>query len=401
MLILASAKTISASSTIEKIETKQQQKMDRLERNMSAQQTKIQDNKKIEATLYTELKEIDKKLLKQQDKIQSSQKKLMRQEGFLQEKEFELTLIRKDKQKAEVHIKNRLHSFYQMGDIGVINTLFSASTLPDLLNTKEYFHYLFQYDRIAIKRYKDKLALLAGAQQNIMAGKDHLLNAIVAIKDQEKALITLRQERSKLLKKVRTEEQLYKQALNEMQKSASSLTKRFNQYKTTLLLSANKRKTKSSRTISKPLPNDFTGNRGKIHPPVSAGIVTNYFGKSKGIFGVEIQSNGIDIQIKNHTKVKAIFSGRIVYAGELTGYGNVVIIDHGQQYFSLVSRMNSVLTKKGIKVKQGQIIGAIDQEHSGLLNSGLHLEIRQGSQPVDPLKWIDKTKMTLKLTQNM
>ncbi len=130
-------------------------------------------------------------------------------------------------------------------------------------------------------------------------------------------------------------------------------------------------------------------------------LLCKYFGKSKGVFGVEIESNGIDIGVKNYSKVKAIFSGKIVFAGELSGYGNVVIIDHGQQYFSLVSRMSSVLTQKGLQVKQGQTIGAIDQEHRGLLNSGLHLEIRQGSTPEDPLKWLDKKRITLNLTQNM
>lgn len=397
------ARHLAASETIELLqqaEQSQKKKIGRLEKGITSQKEKLAQNKEQELLLYNELKKIDVKLLAEQKAILKSQERLMRQEGFLESKEIEFDLIREDKQKTEVHIKNRLRSFYQMGEIGIINTIFSASTLPELLNTKEYFHHLFQYDRQTIQRYKNKLVLLEGARKEMLDGKETLLSTIIETKNQEKDLIAVRQERAKLLKQIQTEESLYKQALAEMQRSAADLAETFNQYKKKITLTTENKKKKApsqdSKTPSDNTLNDFPSQKGKLPPPVDQGSIITYYGKSKGVFGVEINSNGIDIQINNDdAKVKAVHKGVIVFAGELAGYGNVVIIDHGWQYFTLASRMNKINTQKGNKVKRGETIGTIEKEQSGLLQKGLHFEVRSGSTPEDPLPWLDKSLISL------
>ena len=386
------------NTLLKQAEQIQKKKVARLKSGMTKQKEKIAKNKEQEHLLYNELKKIDQKLMEQQKTILNSQRKLLRQENFLEAKEIEFTLIREDKQKAEAHIKNRLRAYYQMGEIGIINTIFSASTLPELLNIKEYFRSLFQYDRLVIKQYKDKLALLDGARAEILKGKETLLATIVLNKNQEKELISSRQERAKLLRRIQTEEGLYKQALTEMQKSAADLTETFKQYKKNLVINATKKKIQPSKSSLKSRPKnffqDFPSQQGKLPPPIDNGTVINSFGKSKGVFGVEIDSNGIDIQAPNDSSVQAVYNGTIVFAGELPEYGNMVIVDHGQQYFTLVSRLNTIKVRKGDTIRQGEAVGSIVKEQSGLLRRGLHFEVRSGSTPQDPLLWLDSSLLS-------
>ena len=391
----ATANNESGDSNPKKI--KIQSQIDRLDQGISKQQSKIKNTLKKEHSLYDELKNLDKLLLEKQNSNIRSQKKLLKQESFLQEKELELSFCREDKQRAEKHIKNRLEAFYKTGDISVINAIFSSSTLPDLLNTREYFNYLLENDKQTIKQYKNKLALLIGSRSEIMAGKEQLLKTIVDLKEHETELITVRQERQALLYKIQTEKQLYDQALKEMQEAASKIVKRLNEYKgTPVIRPKNQKKTriKAKEINTSSQEKGFIDFKGRLPAPVKKGGLVSRYGFSKGVFGAPLQSNGIDISVTKETKVTSIYEGDTVYAGELEGYGNVVIISHGQQYFSLASRLTSILIRKGVRVQQGTPIGTITASQSGILQKGLHFEIRNGSTAEDPLLWLDKEQFS-------
>ena len=137
--------------------------------------------------------------------------------------------------------------------------------------------------------------------------------------------------------------------------------------------------------------------RGRLTPPVR-GSVTTYFGKnSKGKFGITTYADGIDIKALSGTEIYAIFKGKVVYAGQLKGYGNLIIIDHGEQYYSLISRAAELYKKEGDIVTTGEVIGVMG-DHGGLLGEGLHFEIRYGTEPENPLKWVNKRLLKINST---
>jgi len=370
----------------------QGEKIERLGRAINRQQVKLQETQKKERSLFDELKDLDKKLEDQQNKIQEFQDTLLRQEAFLLEKEHALSLISEDKKRAEVHIKKRLLAFYQTGDFGLVNALFSAQTLPDLINMREYFHYLFTYDRRVIRNYRIKLDLLASARQEILAEKEKLLSTIVKIREQEQELIDSRIERQTLLTKVQTEEELYRRALEEMEESASRLSSTLKKYKRPQIRPTKRKRALARKSVShQPEAVGFSAQKGKLLPPVNNATVVVRFNESQGRFGTQVHSNGLDYSVKGPSQVKAVYEGTVVYVGELKGYGKTVIIDHGQQYFSLVCRLKTILTANGEYVKTGQIIGSIHSSgQSSLMGHGLHFEIRHGSTPEDPTPWLQK-----------
>ena len=84
--------------------------------------------------------------------------------------------------------------------------------------------------------------------------------------------------------------------------------------------------------------------------------------------------------------MQSIASGSVAYAGPLSGYGNIVLVDHGGGYVSVYSGLGSIGVSPGNSVSAGSRIGTSGSLPSG--EQGLYLEIRYHSQPMNPLSWL-------------
>jgi len=103
------------------------------------------------------------------------------------------------------------------------------------------------------------------------------------------------------------------------------------------------------------------------------------------------QNDGIDVAVPNGTPVKAADDGVVAYAGnELKGYGNLVLIRHGNGYVTAYAHASEILVKRGEAVKRGQVI-AKSGETGSVKAPELHFEIRKGATPVDPTQFLSGT----------
>jgi septal ring factor EnvC (AmiA/AmiB activator) len=151
---------------------------------------------------------------------------------------------------------------------------------------------------------------------------------------------------------------------------------------------------KPSAKQTTPAPG-FPGQKGLLDPPVDGIVITKFGQQIEGKFNSSTTSSGIDIRAKNGLEIKAVYDGKIIHSGYLRGYGNLLIIDHGQQYFSMISRITDIYKKEGTKVSRDEIIG-MTGESDKLYGEGLHFEIRKGSNPEDPFLWLKKNSLPVK-----
>jgi len=120
------------------------------------------------------------------------------------------------------------------------------------------------------------------------------------------------------------------------------------------------------------------------------GTVTSLFGTRKSPFGSGTEFHaGMDISVPTGTPVKAAGKGVVIYAGWLSGYGKVVIIDHGYGIQSVYGHNSEILVRVGQSVKRGDIIAK--SGNTGR-SSGphVHFEIRVNGNPVNPMKYLAK-----------
>jgi septal ring factor EnvC (AmiA/AmiB activator) len=104
-----------------------------------------------------------------------------------------------------------------------------------------------------------------------------------------------------------------------------------------------------------------------------------------------VQRKGIEIRAEEGSAIRAVMAGTVVYADWLKGYGQVLILDHLNGFFSLYAHASKLLVKVGEHVPSGQVIG--ETGDTGLTGENtLYFELREGADPVDPLVWLAKRR---------
>lgn len=114
-------------------------------------------------------------------------------------------------------------------------------------------------------------------------------------------------------------------------------------------------------------------------------------GEVQGRFGMERPEGGtwrgIVLRAAEGVRVAAVAPGRVVYAGWLSGFGNLLILDHGEQYLTVYAYNQSLLKEVGDVVAAGEAIATVGAT-GGQVEPGLYFEIRHGGKPVNPLLWL-------------
>jgi len=129
---------------------------------------------------------------------------------------------------------------------------------------------------------------------------------------------------------------------------------------------------------------EATGALPTFRWPVRGKVITSYGAKTNGK-----SNDGINLAVPEGTPVKAAEDGVVAYSGnELKGYGNLVLVRHANGYVTAYAHASELLVKRGDTIKRGQVIAKSGQ--SGEVGSPqLHFEIRKGSNPVDPLQFLN------------
>jgi septal ring factor EnvC (AmiA/AmiB activator) len=130
-------------------------------------------------------------------------------------------------------------------------------------------------------------------------------------------------------------------------------------------------------------PRPFQRLRGKLPWPVKGQLVER-FGTPRADGGVTWQ--GVVLAAEHGTEVRAIANGRVVYASELRGFGNVIILDHGGGYMSLYGHTQTPLREPGEWVNPGDVVATVG-DSGGARRSALYFEVRHKGTPQDPGRW--------------
>lgn len=342
----------------------------KLRQEMTAHEEKIDQSSQQELSLLNEMDRLDEKILKQKIKIEEFNVKLKEQERVIAAKEKEIAAIVQQNQAVQQHLLKRLKSFYLMGKTGLVNISFSSKSLPDLLLTHDGFQFLITYDHSIFRTYRENVAAIDRVKRSHELEKAVLENFLTDADKEKQILQQAAAEKNNLLKRVQAQRSLYEQALKEMKKAENNLA--------ATPTAANK--TQAAR------PRAFAVNKGKLPPPVWGEIIS-LFQQEPAPNEDSTFINGITIRVANKAEIFAVYDGDVIFAGEMRGYGKLLIIDHDQQYFSVTAKIDELRVKEGDQVKQGQLVGIMGKNSAKSAKS-VYFEIRHDEVAEDPLEWI-------------
>jgi len=257
-----------------------------------------------------------------------------------------------------------------------------------LLATRSYADFQRRYDYLSTIS-KREFALLESHQLDVEAVKK-----LQAEQAQARAmLLQNRKQTEKTLKRIkgiRSKKRTILVSLQEKsrshEKSLQSLTRREGRKESLLKELEQRRKLERA---SVPASKAFRPQTGSLMWPADGEVVTRFGRQKHPTFDTYIQKKGIEIRTTEGSAIRAVSAGKVVYADWLKGYGLVMIVDHKNSFFSLYAHASKLLVKDGDGVKTGEIIG--ETGDSGLTEDNiLYFELRKGTNPVDPLKWLVK-----------
>lgn len=205
---------------------------------------------------------------------------------------------------------------------------------------------------------------------------------------QKQRLVQEQSERQRVYAEVSSEIQKSRQQLSTLKKDGERLASLIERLAREA--AAREKKKPGKRLSNKALPGadsgsgDFRQLKGRMRLPV-IGELTNRFGGQRQDSGLSWK--GLFIAAKSGREVKAIAGGKIVYADWLRGFGNLLILDHGDGYMSLYGNNESLLKQAGEQARAGDTIASVGTS-GGNPESGLYFELRYQGKPFDPLPWV-------------
>jgi len=126
----------------------------------------------------------------------------------------------------------------------------------------------------------------------------------------------------------------------------------------------------------------FAAFPGGMTTPLSGRIVTRFGKQHDPTFDVTIENRGVEIEGPSAAPVQSVGKGEVAFAGSVSGFGNVLILQHGSGLFSVYGKLDSFAVRQGEPVGKGQVVGRLPESPSG--KSVLYLELRAGGTAVDP-----------------
>ncbi len=130
--------------------------------------------------------------------------------------------------------------------------------------------------------------------------------------------------------------------------------------------------------------------RGDLPWPVQGQVVSRFGRAPAGRFGTSIVRNGIEVASREGAEVKAVHEGVVAYAAPFTGFGTLVIVDHGGAAFTLYGHLAEAVVSPGTNVSRGTVLGTLGQTPAG--GAAAYFEVRIDGRPTDPLQWLQRPR---------
>ena len=120
------------------------------------------------------------------------------------------------------------------------------------------------------------------------------------------------------------------------------------------------------------------------------GKITNLFGPYKNPkYNVTNFRSGIDIEAEKGEPIRSVFKGTVIFSNWFKGYGNMIIIDHGNSYYTVYAHLEETFKTKGDEVDTAEVIATVGDTGS-MTGVKLYFEVRHHGKPMNPLSWLKK-----------
>ena len=366
MLLLSFVLFAVTPALADELEEKKQE-LTNIQQQAEEAQRKAEQARSKERSVSDQLRRIQGELDSAQDEFESINDQLENTEEQIKSNtELAARLATKMQSQTKV-LHRRIRDIYKNGQVNYVDVLFGAKDFNDFVSRMDILKRILAYDNALIQSTKaDRLALeKAKSQLETDRLKIIDLRKQAAVKRDQVA--SRRQERQGVLNAATYEREMAERAYRELIETSKQIETMIRR-----IQSGEKNIGGSTGTMVWPAEGEITSPFGwRVHP----------------IFGTQRLHTGIDIGADYGDATRAADGGVVIHSDWMGGYGNAVIIDHGNGISTLYAHKSQLLVSEGQTVAKGQTVARVGSTGYST-GPHLHFEVRQNGSPVNPLNFL-------------
>jgi len=361
---------------------------ERIQKEIKEKQKALRKAKLREKSILKEIETLNKHLHDLKVKIKKQKQKVYKLERKSYKLKKKIKEITAKIQKQQKWLKRKIVAMQKYGyttegyfissnNIERVNPfilLITSEDITDFIRRWYYLKKIAEYEYNLLNNYENNLKTLSKEKENFMQLLKILKKEQYNLLKQESELRKKKRRKREILASVKKEKYLYKKMLSELKKSSKKLRK--------LIIESEKKKFAHK---------GFSKMKRKLQWPVNGKLALPYGSYIDPKFKTPVFRNGIHIRAREGATVKAVYGGKVVFADWLRGYGKVVIINHGEGYYTVYANLSEIFLSKGDIIKRGEPVGRVGE--SGTMGMpGLYFEVRYKGKALNPLHWLKRKK---------
>jgi septal ring factor EnvC (AmiA/AmiB activator) len=350
---------------IEKDLTQKRKDLKEIREELTTTREKEKKIQKKESSILGSLDRIEKELYQKEKELGRMESQLGLTTWRLQQAKQQIQAFNQGMDRTREELSLRLVALYKMGRRPPEVFLLTSESYLDLLKVDKYLRVVIDSDARLVSTFRNQVSLKEKYHGELTEDQVQWQRSISEVERKRGEINRARGTKQALLKSIRNEKAVTQKLIGELEGRANELQ--------TLVERLEREK---SLLAYKPVKPD--SSKGKLLPPIRGSMISQF--RERG-------QNGIEIKAPMDTEVRAILPGKVLYADWFKGFGNMVIIDHGDHTFTVSAYCSQLLKKEGDIVSQGETIARVGSAGS-LKGPCLYFEIRHRGKPQNPMDWI-------------
>ena len=334
---------------------------------------------KSKADLSNYVAELDADLSDIQTKIDELKSLIEEKEGQITEKEQELEEALEVQKTQYEAMKARIKFMYEKGDMVYLEFVFVADSFGEMLNKADYIEMLSSYDRKMLDEYVAYAEYVALCKEELEEEKDVLNEAKAAVEEEEAALNELILAKEEEIYKVSSDIQTKEAAIKEYEAEIAS------QNETIAALEAAVAEEK--KKLAEEQGRKYDGGIFAWPAPSYTRISDDYGYRIHPTLGVQQFHNGVDMASPGGSPILAAYDGKVVAAAYSSSMGNYIMIDHGDNLYTIYMHASALYVSKGAEVSKGDKIAAVGSTGRST-GHHLHFSVRLNGNYVSPWNYL-------------
>ena len=349
---------------------------DNIQKKIEKKKKELKAVKKRGSSVLSDLDNVNKQLRVTESELKKFRTRIRNTEAKISQVEAEISSNEGEMKKYRTWIKNKLKALHKYGHSPDIVLLFlNSDNVSQITRNAKYLQIIADYEHGLLNNFRKNVETLNEKEKRLKGLKTQLVQTRENLRKEEISLEQKQKSKKKLLASIKREETSYYKMLKELEEAAKKL----------LEIIRESERQKADMYAAK----GFSKLKGTLPWPLNGKIGIPYGTQKDPQFNTPIFRSGAFIQSNTDKLAKAVHNGKVVFAEWFKGYGQLVIVNHGEGYHTLYGSLSEIFPNVGDIIKREQIIGRVGS--SGILNSpGVYFELRYKGKPLDPSQWLKR-----------